>query len=197
MTNKSLGMVATIALAAAIFTGCTSSAHIEKDNTADFSKYQTYAWVEREKTEEKNAKQNRKNELTETNIRNAVNEQLQKNGWKEVNANPDVMVNYELLVEKNSRKQQDPVYSQPFTRSYYNRFTGRLNTFYYPSRFVGYDSYTTTVKEGTVTITMIDNKTDKTVWQGWTTSELNSNKITGKEIDENVKSIFKKFDTGK
>ncbi|WP_462254519.1 DUF4136 domain-containing protein [Ferruginibacter sp.] len=195
MTIKSFSMVATIALAAAIFTGCASSAHIEKDNTADFSKYQTYAWVEKEKTEEKNAKQNRKNELTETNIRNAVNGQLQKNGWKEVNTNPDVMLNYELLVEKNTRNQQDPVYSQPFTRSYYNRYTGRLNTFYYPSRFVGYDSYTTTVKEGTVT--MIDNKTDKTVWQGWTTSELNSNKITGKEIDQNVKTIFKKFDTGK
>ena len=107
------------------------------------------------------------------------------------------MLNYELLVEKNTKRQQDPVYSQPFTRSYYNRYTGRINTFYYPSQFVGYDSYSTTVKEGTVTITMIDNKTDKTVWQGWTTSELNSNKITGKEIDQNVKTIFKKFDTGK
>ncbi|WP_462221828.1 DUF4136 domain-containing protein [Ferruginibacter sp.] len=201
MTNKSLGMVATIAFATAIFTGCTSSAHIEKDKTADFSKYQTYAWVEKEKSAEKSAEKNekesRKNELTETNLHNAVNEQLQKNGWREVNTNPDVMLNYELLVEKNTKRQQDPVYSQPFTRSYYNRYTGRINTFYYPSQFVGYDSYSTTVKEGTVTITMIDNKTDKTVWQGWTTSELNSNKITGKEIDQNVKTIFKKFDTGK
>ncbi len=197
MTIKSFSIGTVIAFAAVIFTGCANSAHIEKDNTADFSKFQTYAWVDKEKTEEKNAKQNRKNELTETNIRNAVNKQLQKNGWKEVNANPDVMVNYELLVEKNTRTQQNPVYSQPFTRSYYNRYTGRLNTFYYPSRFAGYDSYTTNVKEGTVTITMIDNKTDKTVWQGWTTSELNSNKITGKEIDQNVKTIFKKFDAGK
>ncbi len=197
MTNKSLGMVATIAFATAIFTGCTSSAHIEKDKTADFSKYQTYAWVEKEKSAGKNEKESRKNELTETNLHNAVNEQLQKNGWREVNTNPDVMLNYELLVEKNTKRQQDPVYSQPFTRSYYNRYTGRINTFYYPSQFVGYDSYSTTVKEGTVTITMIDNKTDKTVWQGWTTSELNSNKITGKEIDQNVKTIFKKFDTGK
>ena len=196
MKTKSVNWFGAVALSAALFvTGCAGNAHIEKDKSADFTKYKTYAWVE--KPESNEATQTKKNELTETNLHNAVNEQLQKNGWREVNTNPDVMLNYELLVEKNTKRQQDPVYSQPFTRSYYNRYTGRINTFYYPSQFVGYDSYSTTVKEGTVTITMIDNKTDKTVWQGWTTSELNSNKITGKEIDQNVKTIFKKFDTGK
>ena len=30
------------------------------------------------------------------------------------------------------------------------------------------------VREGTVTITMVDAKTNKTVWQGWTTDEVNS-----------------------
>jgi|GEM_PF-143011 len=198
MTHKSFSWIAAVAFTAAIiFSGCASNAHIEKDNTANFSSYQTYAWVEKEEQVEKETKQSRKNELTEANIHNAVNEQLQKKGWKEVKLNPDVMINYELLVEKNQKQQQDPVYSQSYTRSYYNRYTGRVNTFYYPQQFLGYDSYTTTVKEGTVTITMIDNKTDKTVWQGWTTSELNDNKITGKDIDQNVKSIFKKFDTGK
>ena len=120
---------------------------------------------------------------------------MQKIGWKEVNANPDIMVNYELLVEKNEKEQKNPVYSQSFTRSYYNRYTGRVNTFYYPSQFQGYDTYTTTVKEGTVTVTMIDNKTDKAVWQGWTTNEIDSRKMTGKEIDQSVKTIFRKFDS--
>ena len=44
---------------------------------------------------------------------------------------------------------------------------------------------------------MIDSRTDKTVWQGWTTSELNGRDITSREIDRNVKTIFKKFDVGK
>ncbi|HNU87664.1 MAG TPA: DUF4136 domain-containing protein, partial [Ferruginibacter sp.] len=147
--------------------------------------------------DEKENKKNRRKELAETNIRNAVNEQLQKSGWKEVSSNPDVLVNYELLVERNQKQQQNAVYSDPFTRSYYNRYSGRMITYYYPSRFIGYDNYSTTVKEGTITITMIDNNTDKTVWQGWTTSELNSSRITSSEIDRNVRTIFKKFDTGK
>ena len=196
MIPKSINWVAAVAVTAALlFTGCAGTAHIEKDKSADFSKYQTFAWVE--KPEEKETPKARRNELTEANIRNSVNEQLQKVGWKEVSTNPDIMVNYELLVERNQKEQKDAVYSQSYTRSYYNRYTGKVNTFYYPSQFVGYDTYSTTVKEGTVTITMIDNRTDKTVWQGWTTSELNSSKITGKEIDQSVKTIFKKFDAGK
>ena len=188
--------VSAVAISVALLiTGCAGSAHIEKDKSADFSKYKTYAWVEKPETKE--VKKTEKNELAEANIRNSVNLQLQKIGWKEVNKNPDIMVNYELLVERTAKEQKDAVYSPSFTRSYYNRYTGRVNTYYYPGQFSGYDTYTTTVKEGTVTVTMIDNKTDRAVWQGWTTSELNSRKITGKEIDQSVKTIFKKFDGGK
>ena len=196
MKIKSVNWVAAVALSAALFvTGCAGTAHIEKDKSADFTKYKTYAWVEKPETTE--SKKAMKNGLTETNIRNSVNTQLQKIGWKEVNANPDIMVNYELLVDRTEKEQKDAVYSPSYTRSYYNRYTGRVNTYYYPSQFSGYDTYTTTVKEGTVTITMIDNRTDKAVWQGWTTSELNNSKITGREIDQSVKTIFRKFDAGK
>jgi len=196
MTLRSFTWVAASAFAAvAFFTGCASNAHIEKDKSADFSKYRTYAWLDQPAAKE--TKKSRKNDLTETNIRNAVNKQLYKNGWKEVRSNPDVMVSYDLLVEKNQKQQQDPVYSDSYVRRYYNRYTGRVNTIYYPSQFMGYDSYSTTVKEGTVTITMIDNRTDKTVFQGWATNELVTSNISGREIDQSVKSIFKKFDAGK
>jgi len=196
MKTRSMHWVAAAVLSAALFiTGCAGSAHIEKDKTADFSKYKTYAWAE--KPESKEAKKARREGLTETNVRNSVNEQLQKIGWREVNANPDIMVNYELLVERNEKEQKDAVYSPSYTRSYFNRYTGRVNTYYYPGQFSGYDTYSTTVKEGTVTITMIDNKTDKAVWQGWATSEVDNRKMTGKEIDKSVKTIFKKFDARK
>ena len=176
-----------------LFAGCSSTAHVEKDANTDFTKYQTYSWVDKD-----GKKKNHNNDLTETNVRNAVDAELQKKGWRLVKYNSDVLLNYELLVEKNQVQQQDPVYSHPYSRSYYNRRTGQIHTFYYPSQFVGYDRYSTTVKEGTVTITMIDSNTDKTVWQGWTTSEVNNRNISGKEIDRSVKTIFKKFDvTGK
>ena len=196
MKIRSMIWVSAVVMSATLLvTGCASTAHVERDKSADFSKYNTYAWVEKPETKE--VKKEGKSELADANIRNAVNNQLQKIGWKEVTKNPDIMVNYELLVERSEREQRDAVYSPSYTRSYYNRYTGRVNTFYYPSQFQGNDTYTTAVKEGTVTVTMIDNRTDKAVWQGWTTNELNSRKMTGKEIDQSVKTIFKKFDGGK
>lgn len=191
MKLRSIWVTAVAITGVLLFAGCSGTAHVEKDKNTDFSKYRTYSWVDKPGVKGKKA---RRNDLTEANIRNAVNEELQKKGWRESRSKPDVVINYELVVEKNQVQQQDPVYSQSYTRSYYNRYTGRVHSFYYPSQFMGYDSYTTTVKEGTVTITMIDSKTDKTVWQGWTTSEINSGNITSKEIDKNVKTIFKKFD---
>ena len=40
-----------------IFAGCSGTAHIEKDKSVDFSKYHTYAWVD--KTEVDGVKKNR------------------------------------------------------------------------------------------------------------------------------------------
>jgi hypothetical protein len=187
-----IGMLALAAML--IFASCANTAHIEKSPNADLTRYKTYSWVEPDKKQDK--KVNRQQEITQQNIQAAVDEQLQKSGWKSVDDNPDVLVSTDLVVEKNRKQQNDPVYSWPYTRTYYNRYTGRFNTFYFPSQFMGYDSYSTNVKEGTVTVTLIDAKTDKAVWQGWATNELYDNHLSYKDINKNVKSIFKKFDAG-
>ncbi len=174
--------------------GCSSTAHIEKDETADLSSYKSYTWIE---TKDQAETKKGVTDLGIQNIKNSVNLELEKNGWKEVKENPDLLLSYDVLVEKNIRKDRDAVYSQPTTRLYYNPYTRRYNSIYYPSRFLGYEENETPVKEGTVTISMIDPKTDKTIWQGWTTDEINSSKLTSKEIQRNVKSIFKKFDVEK
>lgn len=193
MLTRSFNTVV-ISLAGIFFlAGCASTAQIDKARDADLSVYKTYGWVE----EEKQATKNRRTEVAMQNIRSAVDVQLQKSGWKKVDGNPDVLVSTDLVVEKSQKEQTDPVYSQPFTRTYFNRFTRRFNTFYFPSRFMGYDSYSTTVKEGTVTVTLIDAKTDKAVWQGWATREVDDRHISDKDINKNVQSIFKKFDTGR
>ena len=37
--------------------------------------------------------------------------------------NPDVLVSYDVIVERNVDVQNDPVYSQPYSGLYYNRLT--------------------------------------------------------------------------
>jgi hypothetical protein len=172
---------------------CATPAYVEKDETADFSRYKTYAWIDNDKKDDKN----RHTEFMKKYVHDAVNAQLLKEGWREERNKPDVLINYDLLVEKTTREQSNPVYSRPYQRIYYNPFYRRYGTIYYPSTFMGYDYDTETVREGTLTITMVDAKTDKTIWQGWTTDDVNSRNVTKKEIQSSVHSIFRKFDVVK
>jgi hypothetical protein len=175
-----------------ILAGCASSAHIEKDETVNFSKYKTFTWLHGEE-----GKLESQSDLVESKIRAAVTKEFEKIGWRESSNKPDVILDYDVLVERSSKSQKDPVYSQPYSRLIYNPYTRRYATIYYPSQFMGYESYEKVIREGTVTISMIDAKTDKAVWQGWTTGEVNSKNLTNKEIQKAVASIFKRSDLAK
>jgi hypothetical protein len=176
-----------------LIAGCATPAYVEKDETADFSRYKSYAWIDDNNKKEKT----RHAEFMKKHVQEAVNAKLQKEGWREDRNKPDVLISYDLLVEKTTKEQSNPVYSMPYRRIYYNPFYRRYGTIYYPSYFMGYDNSTTQVQEGTLTITMMDAKTDKTIWQGWTTDEVNSRNVSRKEIQSSVNSIFRKFDVVK
>ena len=179
-----------------MLTSCASTAHIEKDDTVNFSDYKTFAWLD--KDGEGKQDRNKSNDLAEQKIKQAVSAELSKSaGWREAKNRPDVLLSYDVLVERTVKEDRNPVYSRPFTRLVYNPYSRRYSTIYYPSQFMGYDSDQRSVREGTITVTMIDVKTDKTVWQGWTTDEVNSRNFTSKEIQAAVKSIFRKFDVAK
>jgi hypothetical protein len=175
--------------------GCKTPVYVQKDDAADMNSYKTYSWVDTRK--DANDKSVRATVFADINIRNAANKALVKTGWREVKNNPDILISYDILVEKSTQRQSDPVYTQPFTRMYYNPYLRRWGTIYYPSRFLGYDTYETLVKEGTITITMMDAKTDKPVWQGWTTHTLEGNRLNKDEINSAVSNIFRKLDVAK
>lgn len=179
-----------------LLASCASTAHIEKDDNTDFSKYKTFAWID--KDGEGKQDRNKSNDLTERKIREAVSKELEKSaGWRESKNRPDVLLSYDVLVEKTVQQRSDPVYSRPFTRTFFNPYSRRFVNVYYPSQFRGYDNYEVPSREGTVTITMLDARTEKTVWQGWTTDEVNSKNISSKEIQNSVRAIFRKFDIAK
>jgi hypothetical protein len=185
--NWKAGLIAI--MGAVLIAGCAAPAHIEKDEDTNFGKYKSFTWLHGD-----NAKLENQSDLMETKIRNAVTQELEKAGWKKDKNKPDVLLDYDVLVERSTKEKREPVYSQPYSRLVYNPYTRRYTTIYYPSQFLGYESYEKIIQEGTITITMIDAKTDKVVWQGWTTGEVNSRNLTSKEIQKAVAGIFKKSD---
>ena len=189
---KSFKFFGLLVIAGLVLASCGTVAHIEKDETVNFSNYKTYAWVNSSET------QSDSNEkvvsLTEQKVRKTVNAELAKQGWREAKNRPDVLLSYDVLVERSLKEDNNPVYSRPYTRYVYNPYVRRYVAIYYPSQFLGYDNDQYEIREGTVTITMVDAKTNKTVWQGWTTDEVNSKNLTSKEIENSVKNIFRKFD---
>ncbi|MBK8609455.1 MAG: DUF4136 domain-containing protein [Chitinophagaceae bacterium] len=173
-------------------TACTAPVNIEKDDAVNFEKYKSYMWVDTRYNQNDNS--TRPSSYGDITVRNAANAELRKAGWREVTDNPDILVSYDVLVSNSTMRRSDPVYTQSYSRTYYNPRLRRWGTIYYPSQFVGYNNYDVPVKEGTITLTFTDAKTDKVVLQGWTTDAVDYERITTEEITAGVKNIFKKLD---
>lgn len=191
MKNKRMSALLSMVGAVLFFIGCGSSAHIEKDNNVQLSNYKTYNWIPKEQSTTK--KQAAGNTIAEQNIKNSTEQALEKKGFKKVSENPDLLLSYDVLIDKKNVRESDPIYSTPYSRLYYNPYSRRYSSLYFPSQLIGYDNRTSMEREGTVTISMIDAKTDKTIWQGWSSEPLGNNYLTSKEAEKDVRLIFKKF----
>lgn len=172
---------------------CGRTAYVQKDADVDFSTIKTYSWVTTQANKEKASVQIKNDDLTNRKIRQAIDKNLAEKGWKEVKKNPDVYLVYDIMIEEENKKVTTPVYSQSFTRWFFNPRNRRWVPVFYPSQFMGYDEDMEKVKEGTLTLTLMDADTDKTIWQGWTTSEMSGRKLTDKQIESKVKAIVAKL----
>lgn len=175
---------------AVILFACSVPAYVEQSEGVNLGSYKTYSWVDTRASE--NDGSERATAFADISIHNAVNRELQKWGWVETQDNPSALVTYDVFVERDVEQRQDAVYTQPFTRYFYNYRTRRWMPVYYPSQFAGYDYYTVPVKNATLTITVIDPAVDKKVWQGWTTEQMSGSRFTEDEVHRSVKRIFKK-----
>src|SRR5258705_9423384 len=104
-----------ITIAALMVVGCSAPVHVEKDNSVVLTRYKSYTWVDREES-----RTNKSNQLMEQKFKSAVSDALDKQGWRMDNRRPDVLISYDVLVERGTRQQSEPVYSRPYSRVFYN-----------------------------------------------------------------------------
>lgn len=190
---KTMKWTALLLVATTLLLSCSRTAYVQKDRDIDFSKIRTYSWVRTQADKETTVTTLRNDDLTNRKIRQSIDRNLAEKGWREVKNNPDVYLVYDVMIEKENKIDRNAVYSQSFTRWFFNPGSRRWVPVFYPSQFMGFDENTRTVNEGTLTLTMMDADSDKTIWQGWTTSELSGRKLSDKQIDSKVKAIVKKL----
>ncbi len=180
-------------LAAFFITSCGVQSYVEKDPSVNLNNYRTYAWIG-----DKDGKNDKPyKDFQDAQLMELVSEQLEKNGFVKAKSNPDVLIDYDIMVENAVRESSRPVYSRPFVRYFYNPYTGRINSFYFPSRYMGNDIYDVPYKSGTITINMVDSKSKKLIWQGWAETEVTKKRIAKDDMNRVVKSIFRKLDVAK
>jgi hypothetical protein len=189
---KTINYLCFALIAAFSITACSTPVHVEKDSAVNFKNYKTYMWVDTKYNQNDNTP--RPSTYGDISVRNAANAELRNLGWTEVTDNPDILMSYDVLVNNTTVRKSDPVYTQSYTRTYYNPRLRSWGTIYYPSEFLGYNNYDVPLKEGTITLTFTDANTDKVVLQGWTTEEVNYSRLTPEEITASVKNIFSKLD---
>lgn len=188
--KKKISILLVVFSALILLVSCGPTAHIQKAKHVDFSTYHSYAWVTAKGFENKNKRVG----ITEQTVKDAFSNQLESRyGLVMNNRNPDLLLSYDILVARSSKIISDPMYSNGFFRSFYNPYYRRFYNVYYPSTFIGYDNYSVPTREGTITISVTDAQTEKTLMQGWATDEVNGRTLTSKQADKIVNAIIKKW----
>ncbi|MCW3090143.1 MAG: hypothetical protein JWP81_1212 [Ferruginibacter sp.] len=181
----SLGIVTVIAL-----TRCSPTSHVEVAQGVNFRNYKTFGWVN-----DNGAKKTGRadNDIVDNNIKSSVSAELEAKGWQEADQQPDVLMDYNVIVQKGIRKETEPAYSYPYTGYFYSPWSRRMGYYYNPIFFGGYTTSTIPFKVGTLTLNMVDAKTNKLIWQGCAKGDLTSKNVTSEDAKTDVKSIFKKL----
>jgi hypothetical protein len=135
------------------------------DKEADFSKYKTYAWTKISGAEEPN-------QLTDQQIRQAIDEQLSKKGLTKTEQHPDLLVAYQISMQKEKEL---------------NTF-GDTGPWGYGRGWGGMGTITTsTIQVGTLVLDIYDPAQKQLIWRGSATKTLDPSN----DPDKNYKRLQK------
>lgn len=182
------------ALLAMVLVSCSVSSGVEVAKGVNFNNYKTFGWAITNGVTKSGRSDN---DIVDNNIKNAVGAELEAKGWVEADSHPDVLLDYNIMVEKGVRTETDPVYPYPYSGYFYSPWRGRRGYFYNPYFLAGYRTYNVPFTEGTLTVNMIDAKTNKLIWQGWAKGDVANRGITSQQAETDVKSIFKRLNLPK
>ena len=193
--HKKLGYWSMWILLAAFLSSCANPIKYNSDykSSADFSQYKTYA---RHAPNEYNkaSRTYLANDLVDERIRNGIDQELGKKGFKKVSeSEADFLVNYSVTAEDKIDIQTYNTYAGvPAGWRYGPAMVGSPYGYY----GIGYgyadpevETRVSQYKVGTFVLDIIHNADDKLVWRGTAEGKLNKDELTPAERDAKIAEI--------
>ena len=182
--NKLINLLApALALVIVLLSGCSpfTKVYSEEEPGVNLGKYHTYDWLRINTAREGYAGPEWLNSAAQEKIRNAVEAQMSRYGYKPCDEKPDLMLHYHLVVRNEVLYLRDwtcgGVFEGPGQYDRCNRVT--------PVHY----------REGTLILDFIDTKTGVQVWRGAASGVLEN--VSPEEADARIKAaveaIFSKY----
>ena len=176
---------------------------VDRDESADFSKYRTYQWVAPDSIPLVRGRISEAapgEKQIDSRIRAAIEQELQAKGLsKQDGQSSDLLINYLGLVTFRSLDTEASPAKGPTKASPAKDATEGLITYEHWKVLHEGVEEGYIAREGTLTVDIVDAKTNRLVWRGSATDVVNE-PVTGpqqlaalKKIDEAVRQLFQKF----
>lgn len=166
-----------------LLAACSPRVYVEQDDAANLQGYHSYAWVTPPAGPVKDPILD--SQILESRVHKAVSAEMAARGFQEVapDGNPDFMVTYHTAA-----KQKIESTGASFSFGIVDAFPHGFGAVGFP---VGPDVESR--DEGTLMLDVIDGKSKRLAWRGWTTGLLNQDNYSDKAVAEAVKNILDKF----
>ena len=181
--SRPLFRAVAIAAGVMIFSGCTSTpkSYYNADPNVDFTRYESYGFLENLSTDNKDYQS-----MVSNFLKVAVAQQLDLLGMDYSNS-PDILVNFYVHTKEKIKSRNVPT-----TSAYYGYRSPYYNTW---GGYGGYETRIDQYTEGTLNIDIIDAKSHNLVWEGFMTGRVTDKKLQEleKTVDNAVRAIMKGY----
>jgi len=158
--------------------------HVDYDHAADFNVYRTFGFLKETGTDRGGY-----STLVTSYFKSAVRREMEARGFRYVEADPDLMVNFYMAA-----RDVTDVYSYPSASLGYGYYGYRYGL-YTAWPFYDRDIETVHYKVGTANVDIVDAKRKQMIWEGVAEGRLTDAAMANPQatINSTVADLFKKF----
>lgn len=188
--RRSTPILASLVLPLGLLIGCTGlRVQTDYDEAFDFSGRGSYAWLEPPVVETPLGGAEApdpfaRNSLLDQRVRHAVDRALEAKGYRRSDEDPAFRLQYYVVLRDRTKIRPTAGWGGYYGRSY--------GGYYGVGGVTSYD-----YQEGTLLIDIIDARTGRLAWRGWSVGANRDGYFSGEKIDESVDKILSEFPPGR